>query len=395
MQAQRKDSEIITKLSTFIFYTFGFCLFFLPNIIIYRFFILILKTFSMLHSTPIPFYIYLPCYIFSFIPTYFIPDNWPEGYRNFLKLYSPIFNTVRITIITFILPSIFLYTFSFASAFPYIINIFIFYGTACTIFYYGVRYSNEFKLNIHSMKYSHLDKVRTRIVHLHDVNLNLIRNSYFMEQLIYKINTQQPDVIVITGDLIKDDNSFGGDCLSLLSKIKVPIVYNGKHRFNKVPNNFHCINEDGYVEVNDLIFMTTKSEKTFGDDLNALKLKLHKKKTQMKVLLYNNYEVCSKYKLKEYNVSLVLTGFEERHKNVFYSIYDYFNHSAMSEFYEDDVVYYFVNYGMNLLYHVMRFHHNHIGVIDVEGKNKNKVAIPTGGNTKKVPWFKKIFSSKN
>ena len=117
MQAQRKDSEIITKLSTFIFYTFGFCLFFLPNIIIYRFFILILKTFSMLHSTPIPFYIYLPCYIFSFIPTYFIPDNWPEGYRNFLKLYSPIFNTVRITIITFILPSIFLYTFSFASAF--------------------------------------------------------------------------------------------------------------------------------------------------------------------------------------------------------------------------------------------------------------------------------------
>ena len=394
MQAQRKDGEIITKLFTFLFYALCFCLFFLPNIIIYRLFILILKTFSMLHSTPIPSYIYFTCYIFSFIPTYFI-DTFPEGYQNFLKLYTPILNTVRITILTFILPSIFLYTFSFASTFPYIINILIFYGTGCTIFYYGVRYSNEFQLNVRSMKCAQLDKARIRIVHLHDVNLNLIRNSYFMEQLIYKINIQQPDIIVITGDLIKDDNSFGEDCLSLLSKLKVPIVYNGKHKLNKILNNFHCINEDGYVEVNELIFMKTKSEKTFGDDLNALKLKLQKKKTQMKILLHDNYEVCSKYKLKEYDVSLVLTGFEERHKNVFYIIYDYFNHSAMSEFYEDGEVYYFVNYGMNLLYHVMRFHHNHIGVIDVEGKNRNKVVVPTAANTKKVSWFKKIFGSKN
>ena len=388
MQAQRKDEAFFI----YILGGLGFIVIFLPNILFYQSFIFIIKTFCKIHSTSLSSWFYLPCYILSFVPTYVITDTFSdsENYRNFLKNYIPIFNIVRITVVIFILPSIILYFLSFGSQ---IINELLFYGISGAIIFWGVRNSYEFKTISRLMKFD-LNNAKTRIVHLHDMNLNLVRNSYFMEELIKEINFQHPDVVVITGELIKDDNSYGGNCLNLLSRVKVPIVYNGTNTFNKVPDNFHCITEEGYVEINELIFMKTKSKETFAEDLKELKSKLKKKKAQMKVLLHNNYMECSGHQLKDYNISLVLTGFEEYSKNVVYSLYDYWMHADVSEFYGEDV-YYFVNYGMNLLYNVMRFNKNHIGVIDIEGKSKNKAASSVFGSTKKVPWFKKLFSSKS
>ena len=222
---------------------------------------------------------------------------------------------------------------------------------------------------------------------MHDVNLSLFRSSYFLAELIKAVNLQQPDVVVITGELQKED-CFEEESLTLLNQIKAPVVYNGTNAFKKVPNNFHCITEEGYVELNELIFMKVKSGQPFVEELGELKVKLKKKKTQMRVLLENDYSICSKHTLKDYNISLVLTGFEERHKNLFYTVYDFMSNSAMSLFHGEDVLY-FVNYGMNLLYGVMRFHKNHIGVIDIKGKKE--VSEEKARNRKKLPWFKKIF----
>jgi predicted MPP superfamily phosphohydrolase len=68
-------------------------------------------------------------------------------------------------------------------------------------------------------------KRELRIVHLSDLHIGAIHRKKYLERVVRETNSLNPDVVVITGDLIDGSTLVTEDLISPIKKIKSPIYY--------------------------------------------------------------------------------------------------------------------------------------------------------------------------
>lgn len=71
-----------------------------------------------------------------------------------------------------------------------------------------------------------------RVVQLSDVHIGTVRNSEFLNRIIKKTNSLNPDVVVITGDLVDGSGKLSEKTFEPLNKINAPtFIIMGNHEF--------------------------------------------------------------------------------------------------------------------------------------------------------------------
>jgi uncharacterized protein len=71
-----------------------------------------------------------------------------------------------------------------------------------------------------------------RIVQLSDVHIGTVRNSHFLNKIITKTNSLNPDIVVITGDFVDGSGKLSAETFVQLNGIKAPVyLVMGNHEF--------------------------------------------------------------------------------------------------------------------------------------------------------------------
>lgn len=190
--------------------------------------------------------------------------------------------------------------------------------TGCAL-YEGLKNPEVKEITISSPKLSR----DLRIVHLTDLHINRLTSVARLRRLVYEINQQNPDVILMTGDIIDDDTTKISSQLNTLIELSAPYgVYSsmGNHEFYNGINSwtysfkkmgFHTLFNRGVYIANSNIFVsgipdthTACSHPTFAINFeNALK---GSKRDDFRILLSHNPELVDN--LTAFNYQLMLSG---------------------------------------------------------------------------------------
>ncbi len=93
----------------------------------------------------------------------------------------------------------------------------------------GVLNSFSIRTTTHKIDVKNLSDT-VRIAHLSDIHIGHFRGEKFLQQIVDKTNREQPDIIVITGDLFDGKIRIKESVLQPLKKLKAPILFvNGNH----------------------------------------------------------------------------------------------------------------------------------------------------------------------
>jgi hypothetical protein len=68
-------------------------------------------------------------------------------------------------------------------------------------------------------------KKEWRIVHLSDLHIGAIHQKKYLERVVEETNSLNPDVVVLTGDLVDGSTQINSDILSPINEIKSPIYF--------------------------------------------------------------------------------------------------------------------------------------------------------------------------
>jgi uncharacterized protein len=98
---------------------------------------------------------------------------------------------------------------------------------------YGILNAYDFKvreINITTDKISPGKNSDIKIVQLSDIHLGPINNKAYLSGIVDKVNKIDPDVVLITGDLLDGRYKYDKDILIVLNKIKAPVYFSsGNH----------------------------------------------------------------------------------------------------------------------------------------------------------------------
>jgi len=93
----------------------------------------------------------------------------------------------------------------------------------------GLYKSFNIKVTPHQIKLSNYSN-KLRVAHLSDIHIGHFRGKRFLQKLVNKVNKENPDVVVITGDFFDGKINLKDEALTPLKEIKVPIYFvNGNH----------------------------------------------------------------------------------------------------------------------------------------------------------------------
>lgn len=181
-------------------------------------------------------------------------------------------------------------------------------GSAIVLYFITVISSIAFingkrlKINRVNIKIKGLKKEMS-MVHLTDLHLGAIHQKKYLEKIVKKTNSLNPDVVVITGDLVDVSSRINSNFLSPINKIKSPIyfvvgnheIYEGLEKlfpiFKKTKMN---IIRNGKSKFNSIAFIGvdySESKKEIIDRLDKIKID----KNGVNILLYH----APRFKLEE------------------------------------------------------------------------------------------------
>lgn len=170
------------------------------------------------------------------------------------------------------------------------------------------------KINRVNIKIKGLKK-EIRIVHLSDLHLGAIHQKKYLEKIVNKTNSLNPDVVVITGDLVDVSSRISSNLLSSINKIKSPVyfvignheIYEGMNKLLPILNKTKMIilrNEKSKFKEITLIGVDySESKKEIIDRLDKIKID----KNEINVLLYHAPRFSLK-ELEKRGINLHLAG---------------------------------------------------------------------------------------
>ena len=154
-----------------------------------------------------------------------------------------------------------------------------------------------------------------RIIQLSDVHLGAVYQKPFVKTIVNKILDNDPDIVVITGDLFDDSLEVKEKWLEPFKKVKVPILFTAgnhdcyyeKEDVVKVTNksNIIYLNKDIY-EYKGVRFIGIDYDEDLDKSLNKMKSDGKLNEDMPNVLLLHSPK--SPKDLKKYNIFLSLSG---------------------------------------------------------------------------------------
>jgi len=103
-------------------------------------------------------------------------------------------------------------------------------GIVLTLAVYGIINAYTFdvkEVNIYTDK-----AVNMRVVQISDIHLGPINGKGYLDSIVNKINIQDPDIVLITGDLLDGRYNYSDDLLLALNNISAPIYFSsGNHDY--------------------------------------------------------------------------------------------------------------------------------------------------------------------
>ena len=168
-----------------------------------------------------------------------------------------------------------------------------------------------------------------KIIHLSDVHYGSTINDKRLEEIVEHINYINPDIVVITGDLIDKDHELTeeniNNIINILSKIKVSIgkyAIRGNHdyyfkeweniivnsNFINLDNSYDLIYKDGYEPLLISGLSSMKNEIDFITRYNNLQKEINNNSinTLFNILLIHEPDLIDSININDYN--LVLAG---------------------------------------------------------------------------------------
>jgi len=95
--------------------------------------------------------------------------------------------------------------------------------------WYGLKNAQKINIDNVNIKIHNLNK-NTKIAHLTDIHLGAIYQASFVQKIVDILQLQNPDCVVITGDLVDGNMDITYEMLSPFDKLNIPIFYvTGNH----------------------------------------------------------------------------------------------------------------------------------------------------------------------
>ena len=215
-------------------------------------------------------------------------------------------------------------------------------------------------------------KSKKKIAHLSDIHLGAVYQTGFVKRIVQKLLKIDPDVIVITGDIVDGSGSIKKEWLEPFNVINVPILYVtgnhepivGKELVLKAMESTSIIHlENDIKNICGMNFIGIDYE---YDILNELNKKNLIKNDVPNILLYHVPKIKIN-DLKNNNIFLGLAG--HTHSGQFFplQLLVWLGNEHFSGLYEKDGTYVFVSDGMGTAEPPMKIgSKNMIGVINIE-----------------------------
>ena len=215
------------------------------------------------------------------------------------------------------------------------------------------------------------------ILQLSDVHLGAIYQKPFVNNIVNKILDNNPDIVVITGDLFDSSLEVKKEWLETFKKVDVPILftagnhdcYYNKEDVVKVISSVNIIylNKDIF-EYNGIRFVGVDYDENLDEALEELKNNSKLNDDMPNVLLLHRPK--KPEKLGKYNIFLCLTGHTHDGQLFPGNFFGYLLHECMNGVYESGETYTYVNSGIGNTFFPMRtFTRTKISIITIKKKN--------------------------
>lgn len=158
-------------------------------------------------------------------------------------------------------------------------------------------------------------KKEWRIVHLSDLHIGAIHQKKYLERVVEQTNSLNPDVVVITGDLVDGSTVINSDILSPINEIKSPVyfvignheIYEGLEKVIPIFKRTKMkILRDKSSKFRELTFIGTDYsdfKRKVSEKLN----KLHINRDDLNILLYHS-PIFKLHELEKKGIKLHLAG---------------------------------------------------------------------------------------
>ena len=230
------------------------------------------------------------------------------------------------------------------------------------------------KVSFYSDKYN--SDTPLKILQLSDVHLGAVYQKKFTKKIVNKILDNNPDIVVITGDLFDDSLEVKESWLEPFKKVKVPIIFSaGNHDCyyekkdvvslaNKA--NIIYLNKDKY-EYKGVRFVAVDYDEDFEKSLNEMKNQGKLEDDMTNILLVH---VPKKPKdLKKFNIFLGLSGHTHNGQVFPGNIFGLIMYDCENGVCDSGGSYTFVNSGIGSTFFPMRtFSRSKISIISINKK---------------------------
>ncbi|MCF0225824.1 MAG: metallophosphoesterase [Methanobrevibacter sp.] len=99
------------------------------------------------------------------------------------------------------------------------------------LFIYGYYNSHNPRITERTLYLNNLDE-EIDIIHLSDIHIGSVRREGLLKKISKKINSINPDIVLISGDLVDGSNEIKPNTFEELGKIKAPVIFNpGNHDY--------------------------------------------------------------------------------------------------------------------------------------------------------------------
>jgi predicted MPP superfamily phosphohydrolase len=150
------------------------------------------------------------------------------------------------------------------------------------------------KINLRDIEIKGLKK-EVKIVHLSDLHIGAVHQKDYLERVVKKTNSLNPDVVVLTGDLVDGSSIVNNKILSPINKIKSPVyfvvgnheIYDGLDRvipiFKRTKMKILRDTKSNFQNINFIGIDYSDSKKEISQKLDKIEIDKHR----TNILLYH------------------------------------------------------------------------------------------------------------